>query len=353
MSVLSDLFSGLLGDEEQEAVDRPCSNCASDCALYPNVCDSCKPLKEKLIDLLYNVEHIDEFRDRYEVVTTVAEDTGSEACPHCGGSNPANAIYCEYCGSKLREGTNKIQVTSAKEIPNPILEAQDVIFERHELIEDYTERPSGLLDALMDMFDGDDDTFGGKMTEDEIKATAAAYGVSVAAYLQGLDNGKYLTADMKKRTQSMNGSSSFAGPAAAAMMFNAGRSTRSMGFGAPIMRSVPRRSPMRPPMPTRPPVQQTRRPAAPPIQNQRRQAAPPVPPTQQRASTQRTPAPQQRPPVQEKRDSSILGGSILGGIAQKNKPTPPRPNTPPQGGRPAGGTRGPNRGGRPGGGRGR
>ena len=44
-----------------ESVQHPCSNCPSTCAIAPDACDECKVYKEKLIDALYNVEHLDDF----------------------------------------------------------------------------------------------------------------------------------------------------------------------------------------------------------------------------------------------------------------------------------------------------
>ena len=260
MSILENLFNGILGKtEETESSSKPCTNCSSSCAVCPDACEECRPLKERLIELLYDVEHLDAFYDRYEVVSGLDTDAGTSVCPFCGGVNPASAVSCDFCGSQLRESGGKIRVASAKDIPNPILQAQDVIFQRQDILKKYTQSEStGLLDALSDLLDGGSaDTFGDRMTEDEIRATAEAYGVSVAAYLQGLDNGTYLTASAKKK-QAEAGNTAFAGPS---MM-----GAYSVGHGGRQDMPGPRPGAAqyrpdhgsRPPMQQRPPVQQGR-----------------------------------------------------------------------------------------------
>ena len=198
MSILKNLINNLNGNDSSGAsVKRPCSNCASSCAIMGDACAECQPLKEKLLDTLYNVEHLDAYYDRYEVVDGATETTGTTGCPACGAAVPAGASVCEYCGTQIGESSGKIRVRGASEIPNPIMEAQDIIFERREIEKKYAEQDSGLFAALQSLVSGDDDDFGDRMTEEEITATAAAYGVSVSSYLAGLDNGVYLTASAK------------------------------------------------------------------------------------------------------------------------------------------------------------
>ena len=204
MSLLSNLFSSLTGSDSSS--EHPCSNCESDCAVCPKACEKCKPLKEQLVDAIYNVEHIEEFRDRYEVVTAATASVGTTVCPYCGG--PASSSVCEYCGMQISEGTGKIQVTSANDIPNPILEAQNIIFNRRKIISEYdgSASSSGILSTIISAVTGGDDedsVLGSKMTEAEIEAMADKYSVSVADYLTGLDVGTYLSksAYEKKQTQ--------------------------------------------------------------------------------------------------------------------------------------------------------
>ena len=198
MAILGNILSGLLNTNDTGASAKPCRNCPSDCALCPNACEVCKPFKEKLIDQLYDVEHSEEFYARYEVTGTAAEDAGTVVCEACGGSNPGSAFVCEYCGTQLRESSGKIQVESAKDIPDPFQLAQDTIFARQEAVSAYAESGGGLLEGLADLLGGGSSAFGDRMSDDEIKQTAQAYGVSVSDYLQGLDNGKYKTASAKQ-----------------------------------------------------------------------------------------------------------------------------------------------------------
>ena len=221
MSILDALFGGLFGDEEEEqqqqeaAIERPCSNCPGICSIAPDACSVCQPYKEKMIDAIYWVDHKDELISRYEVVGANTQQ-GAVICPHCGGHSEDHYV-CEYCGSKLQEGTGKIQVASAADIPNPVMEAQDLIFARYEAVKDFAGADeayglvdalsgvgskgllSSIFDALMGDSDGNDSkTIGNKMTESEIREMADYYKVSVSEYLTGLDNGKYLTLSNKK-----------------------------------------------------------------------------------------------------------------------------------------------------------
>ena len=219
MSILDALFGGLFGDEEEEqqeaTIEHPCSNCPGSCSIAPDACSVCQPYKEKMIDAIYWVEHKDELISRYEVVGTNTQQ-GAVICPHCGGHSEDHYV-CEYCGSKLQDGTGKIQVASAADIPNPVMDAQDLIFARYEAVKDFAGADeayglvdalsgvgsrgllSSIFDALMGDSDGNDSkTIGNKMTESEIREMADYYKVSVGEYLTGLDNGKYLTLSNKK-----------------------------------------------------------------------------------------------------------------------------------------------------------
>ena len=204
MAYLGNILNKLLERNVDCSSDsaKPCKNCPPSCELFPDSCELCKPFKEKLIDQLYDVEHLEEYNARYEIVNTVQTE-GSVTCPSCGGPNPASAFVCEYCGIQLRESSGKIRVSSASEIPDPIQLAQDTIFERRQAVCQKQESDTGLLEGIANLLNAKDtsDDFGERMTNEEIEETAQSYGVSVSAYLQGMDNGKYLTASAKKLQQ--------------------------------------------------------------------------------------------------------------------------------------------------------
>ncbi len=260
MSLIGNLFSGLFGKKEADAASLPYANCTTSCPVYPNACKVCGPYKEKLLDLIRDADHLEEYYARYEVVP-VSENAGTEPCPYCAGGNPVGALVCEYCGSKLREDSGKIRVNDAKDIPNPLLAAQDLIFERASVIEKLSDGTgSELLDSLTELVSGKSNSLGDKMTEGEIKSTAAAYGVSVGTYLQGLDNGKYLTASKKAEADRI--AKQEASAAASAVYVSPIVTT---GRRAPA--SVPR--PAKPDKGMRRPVEAGRHPAAHPAEKPR------------------------------------------------------------------------------------
>ena len=228
MSIFSELISSLTGSNtssENAVTERPCANCPSDCAIAGEACPVCEPYKKKLIDIIYYVDHLDEFYAKYEVTgdTAVSSAGAGVKCPYCGGQS-TNAEICDFCGSRLSEtaSTGKIKVSKASDIPNPIMQAQDVIYERSEtVIKKYSGEDStgtGIFAAIKSLLSGssssdETDALGAKMSEDEIKEAAGLYGVSVGDYLTGLDNGKYLTLSGRQKAQQQGGESSFA-PAA-------------------------------------------------------------------------------------------------------------------------------------------
>ena len=227
MGTLGNILSNLLNfnDDTESGDAKPCKNCPSTCELYPDSCELCKPFKEKLIDQLYDVEHLEEFQARYEIVDPALQAAGTLTCPCCGGPNPAAAYTCEYCEAQLRESSGKIQVSSAKDIPDPIQLAQDTIFERRKTVCQSTGNSTDILEGISQLLSGKDgDDFGERMANEEIEQTAESYGVSVSAYLQGLDNGKYLTASAKKLQQSQTAAASVGTVAAggAAVGYGAG-----------------------------------------------------------------------------------------------------------------------------------
>ena len=213
MAILSSIWNALTGNTQQEketVTDRPCANCPSDCAIAGTACSLCSPYKKQLIDVLYQVNHLDEYYAGYEVAGTTV--SGGVQCPFCGAKSE-NPFVCDYCGSQLSEGSGKIKVASYSDIPNPIMQAQNIIYERYETIVQKNtasgSESSGIFSQLTSLLGGSsllgsasadesDQALGAKMSEDEIKEAASLYGVSIADYLQGLDNGKYLTLSGKQ-----------------------------------------------------------------------------------------------------------------------------------------------------------
>ncbi len=209
MSVLDNLFSSLTGGDGP-GKEHPCRNCPGDCPIAGEACEICRPYKEKLLDALYNVEHAEELRARY-VVSPSGAPAGTVTCPYCGAPS-ANRVICEFCGMELGEGDGKIYVASAAEIPNPILDARDIIYDRYAAVGGrYTaassylsqigvQKTGGFLSGLLDLLNGgDSEGLGTKMTEAEILEAAGLYGMTVAQYLSGLDNGSCLPLSEKKQ----------------------------------------------------------------------------------------------------------------------------------------------------------
>ena len=187
MSLLGDFFKSLFGiKDKKKQVDLPCSNCPSGCSIAPEACEVCKPYKTQLLDVLYYADDIDAFRARYEVVGESAS-SGTYECPYCGAPS-ANPYTCEYCGMSIKEDNGKIRVARASDIPNPILQAQDIIWERYEnIVDGYDDDESsgGLLSAIAELFTGSSynsqgNPLGSKMSEADIKEAAKLYGVKIS-----------------------------------------------------------------------------------------------------------------------------------------------------------------------------
>ena len=207
MSLLSGLIDSLTGKDDSETVIHPCGNCESNCGVYPKACEECKPYKEQLVNALYNVANIDAFYAKYEVVSPESVPAGTTTCPYCGA--PASGAVCEYCGSRIAESNGNIQVSSAGEIPNPIIEARDIIYNRRSVIDKYSDTSDSastdLLGSIVSALTGGDkdaeNSLGTAMTESEIKTMAEKYSVSVRDYLEGLDMGTYLTKTAYEKKQ--------------------------------------------------------------------------------------------------------------------------------------------------------
>ena len=235
MSLLSGLFDALTGESGSASSSSSTassgrsliySNCAGGCRLTDDQCAVCQPYKKALIEAIYNIEHNDEYTARYEITGDTdasAESEGTVKCPYCGAPT-SNYIKCEYCGSKLGDGDGKIKVKSAADIPDPVMETQNIIFERYNALKNEgtaddsdDSNSSELLSAIMNLITGDADSskdtdvMGCMMSKEEIESMASVYSVTVAAYLTGLDNGSYLTKsayDKKQSAQSYSSSAS-------------------------------------------------------------------------------------------------------------------------------------------------
>ena len=165
---------------------KPCSNCPDSCKIYPDACNECQDYKEQLLDALYYVDHLDEYYAGFEIIGNTPAAGGTITCPYCSAPISATAKFCEYCGMQVSDVSEKIQVNSAGEIPNPILTARDLIYERREIVKNYTKK--GFLGFLRST---DTLDLGDLMTQAEIEKMANTYGVSVSSYLSGLDDGLY------------------------------------------------------------------------------------------------------------------------------------------------------------------
>ena len=230
MSIINDFLEKITGldldgsDSKENAVKHPCANCPSNCVIAGTACPVCEPFKRRLIDAVYHVDHLDEYYAKYEVVSKPQNVSGGTHCTHCG-ANSADPYICEYCGSKLADApasSGKIQVSAASEIPNPIMEAQDIIWERYDtLMKQFstvglkTSMVKGSLigDLMSQIFNSDNEdeetsALGAKMSEAEIREAAGLYNVSVGSYLTGLDNGRYLTLKGKKEADKQAASAS-------------------------------------------------------------------------------------------------------------------------------------------------
>lgn len=279
MSIFTDLiekFTGLDLDGSDSVnsnvTERHCSNCPSNCTIAGEICSLCEPYKRKLIDAVYHADHIEEFRAQYEVVGNAHSDTttGTITCPRCGGPT-GNHYICDYCGAQLADApaaSGKIRVAAASDIPNPIMDAQNIIFERYNAIVKKYSAPqkdaasgnfiSNLFAELIGTENSGEEKspLGAKMSEDEIKEAAALYKVGVGDYLTGLDNGKYLTLNAKKSADAQ-GHAAWS-PAAAGMAGMAGIGMIAEGMsGGWSQKRTPRDIPQRPaqyrePKPERP-----------------------------------------------------------------------------------------------------
>ena len=229
MSLINDFLEKITGldldgsGSSGNSAQRPCSNCPANCAIAGTACEVCEPYKRKLIDAVYHVDHLDEYYAQYEVVSKPqASSGGTTHCPFCGAGS-ADPYICEYCGSRLSDApasSGKIQVSTASEIPNPIMQAQNIIWERYDaVIRKYaSDGRSAVKGSLIgDIFsqligaegnEAEPSVLGIKMSEAEIREAASIYKVSVGDYLTGLDNGKYLTLNGKKEADKQEMASS-------------------------------------------------------------------------------------------------------------------------------------------------
>lgn len=280
MSLLSSLISSLTGSGEDDSFTPPHALCPGSCPIGPEACERCLPYKQQLNDALYNVDHLEEFLDRYVVGTAAA---GATECPHCGAPS-GDPFICEYCGLQIQPDDGKIRVASANDIPDPIIEARDIVYARQsEVVSQYSQPQSsgGLLSGLLDLLDGStEEGLGSRMSKEEIQQAAALYGVSISSYLNGLDNGTYLTLEKKQELdQASQHSAVGAGIGLTGGAVLGGMTTYGSQYS--------QRPPQRPPVYQPQSVHQANRPPRKPQQSYSRPQQPVKPPQQPAAPTQR------------------------------------------------------------------
>lgn len=201
MSLLESLFGSLTGTGD--SFTPPHALCPGNCPIGPDACEQCLSYKQKLNDALYNVDHLEEYYARYVVGQTTV---GTTVCPYCGAPS-ADPQICEYCGMQIQEDDGKIRVDSANDIPDPIVTARDIIYERHCAVVSprLKNRSEGLLSGLLSLFtDSEEESLGPRMSRDEILQAAKAYDIPVREYLSGLDNGTYLTLEKKQEADRLS-----------------------------------------------------------------------------------------------------------------------------------------------------
>ena len=193
------MAGGLFGFIDSLTDDRkkPYNSCPPLCTSFPDACMECGEYNKKLEKVLFNVEHADTFFSNY-VIDPSAPPGGERECYNCGAPVDVNDTECPYCGEGLSNGLSPIRVRSETDVPSPVLEAQDIILAKKEMLQNFQKQKNasnGFLGTLASMATNLSDKMGNlqKMTLSEIQETAAAYGVSVHTYLVGLDRGTYLT----------------------------------------------------------------------------------------------------------------------------------------------------------------
>jgi len=184
-------------------VKHPFSTCPALCQIAPEGCDQCSALENKVIQALSFIENEDEYYAQFEICDTVEET--ERICSICGAPVGMGETECEYCGAKLSAEKARIKVKSKQDIPNPVMSAYEAVRARKQYVADQRKKNSseaggGLLKSVvgsMVKLTNQINAVEKAMTLSEIESTAKAYNVTVRSYLEGMDNGKYLTATGK------------------------------------------------------------------------------------------------------------------------------------------------------------
>lgn len=187
---------------------KPYSTCPLACFIAPEACEECKSYKEALKEVLEDVENPEAYYSNF-ILDPDAMPGGERECWYCGAPALGVARECEYCGSDLGNGKSLIRVQSKNEIPDPIVKAVNIIYERQKMAARYHKEKGsgGLVKGLLGL--GGIATmkmnaFDKPMTVQEVKETAKSYNVSVCTYLSGLDTGTYMTKAGKANEAMMN-----------------------------------------------------------------------------------------------------------------------------------------------------
>ena len=188
--------------------NKPFPTCPKGCYIFPEACDECSKYKKQLSEYLHLVENLEEYYGRFSIDPTASKE-GEGTCYFCGAPVGLKNTKCEYCDSILNSTNTVIRIQSKDCIPNPILQAEQIIYERYRMAEIYQKKKGsgGLVKGLlgMGMIAGNKmNDFSTLMTTEEIQKMATTYGVSVKAYLEGLDCGKYLTLAGKTNSDALN-----------------------------------------------------------------------------------------------------------------------------------------------------
>lgn len=189
--------------------ERPYPSCPKACRIAPNSCQSCIALKEQVKEALYFVDNQEEYYAQFEVCDAVSD--AERRCPVCGAPADVNDPECEYCGAELSAGRVRIRVKSKQDIPSPIMAAYQRVHARQLYMADEQKKRSaeggGFLRGVVDSLGNMANQLNGvskAMSLSEIEGTAKEYGVSVCGYLEGLDDGTYLTAAGKRALDQLN-----------------------------------------------------------------------------------------------------------------------------------------------------
>lgn len=199
MPLFNDGLLGIIGNSPANDENKPFPDCPVLCYVHPMACSECSVIKKKINDALERLENKDLVYSGY-VIDPNAAPGGERECATCGAPASASDTECEYCGADLTDGRSPIRIRNASDLPNPAMEAQDLIFERRAVEKRYIKEKNsaakGVLGTLVGIGMSLGSTMSGvdqKMSMTELQEMADSYGVSLYSYLKGLDAGQYLT----------------------------------------------------------------------------------------------------------------------------------------------------------------